>query len=1827
MSQMSESDEDSQKMFNNYGSESKIKTSGGDEPYSPSAPTDPTDTWSPKGLAKHMSAYSDIFEDPEVDPTEGSSSGSGGGTRPKNTLKPRSTSMSDKRSPPHGGSSSSVKRKSDHISDSESDDDGPLHEDSDGDSDSSDGAPSTATCAICLGKMRGEVGSPNVCEHTFCLECILEWSNNNATCPQDRKAFNLILVRHHLGGPITSELPIELPPEQSSEIVEENPTYCEVCNECDREDRLLLCDGCDMGYHLECLSPPLSTVPIEEWFCPVCVSADLPQSVQSSSWEQRNSSEVGPSSSSSGSRGSRSSQSESRSSRSRESRGTSRRRLIPRTQAAERVRIKMAKKQRAKKAEKRRKRREKIKRVKTSENEKKLHHYGKELEGADVDAQYNSDDEAEKILTGNAVQKHFSSLHAKERQEKKKANAAKIIFENFFTPRTSYAGPKTSVATRVAFTPQPSSADVLGDIFESQAIAFGSSKNLTLTEDRKLQPKDPKKFEEDSFAKDIPLPSNKSSTSAKEGTHSPSRSSKSNYNSSPRYSKRSPSPRSSKRSPSPRNSKRSPSPRNSKRSPSPRSSKCSPSPRSSKRSSSPRSSKRSPSPRISKRSPSPRSLKRSPSPRSLKRSPSHKNSKRSPSPKSSKRSPSPRISRKSPSPRNSKRSPSPRISKRRSSPKRSKHSPSPKHSKRSPSPRSSKRSSSPRSSRRSPSSKNYKRTPSPRGYKKRTPSPRNRRSSQDYKREFSSKTDRSREDKYYSPLESRNRSPPKMSYNRPVSSRRERERRRSYSPDEKGYKQDYRKSKHSPKSKRSKDSRSPETLFFERPERERSPYKKDKSRDGYREGHKVDKGYDKRDRSPQRKDRSYHEKSPQRDYSPIRERSPQRSERSPYRDRSPRRKELSPRRDSSPYRSHKIIGHKSRSHERSLDGHDRGKLKVKERSQWSHTYFNSNGTEATKSNSTSYSVHSVHSVHSSSKGHKAESLKRDSSQDSSDDKSKTSHSSKESSTSNSSSDSSSSESEKDSEEEASEQLSLHSVGNLMMALKNKKKPDDKQKYKKESKKEKVSEGKRKKVSSQQREIEIDSDSSRKESKKHKKNKRKNIEETFIISDESEEDEQPIQTINKLKIEPRSSKNKSSSKDTESKRKKHSKRRHKSESSSSSSSSSESESSDTEEDFKSKSDKGKSKGNFKNVEIQKIKKVKDDVEGSSIGEKKISISLKDNFSIKINKKNALGVDEEPTKKLSGLPLPDKEPEEFTYFNPYEKKRVSHFAPPEEKPKIIEIEKKPATSLFERTSLVLAAANEEKAKEESLKSSKKRIPKIPLPDEKLVREEAIRNDVIKDLIEESDIIKDALMQGSESQRDVIKDAIKDVIGSNKDKTLIRVRGDIIKDKDTGKGVNDVKKASQALDKIKSIPTIPLPADKPKKKQESDDEIEEVWRKAVPGTSRRRSGDIKLNLLSDKARNNEKKSKGQTIMTEDDDIIGLQVPKKKEDSQDLPNKIKTQIFDEDKNKDKNEMKKVSESNQDKNLSKNESKEKEKSQSHSNSLCESDIKHLKGTPKKEPKKDTSNLYTEKKSVIPGLDLISPKKRDPLDIELPTERKRTFSVSSSDDDDYDFNSSSFDINKIINCEMEKQTKDDKDLLKIQKREKEKERKVAECLAAFHRHKGIPDSEDEQEYKISMEGIMLDKKIQNISGKTEKRRSSTHGLVDNFVLQNNPDLKDNSEDEDKPYSPTQSAHLACANENEDKPYSPTQSAHLESEPEAGDDSPYSPTQHVPVETMPVPKPSSPAPPNKRLQNPVNKNLLESKVIEEVKKYLDPYYRDKTFNREEYKQIVSKCVDK
>nr|XP_043625012.1 histone-lysine N-methyltransferase ATXR6-like isoform X2 [Erigeron canadensis] len=48
-------------------------------------------------------------------------------------------------------------------------------------------------------------------------------------------------------------------------------TECEKCGSGEFGSELLLCDGCDLGFHLFCLTPKLSTVPTSPfWYCPSC---------------------------------------------------------------------------------------------------------------------------------------------------------------------------------------------------------------------------------------------------------------------------------------------------------------------------------------------------------------------------------------------------------------------------------------------------------------------------------------------------------------------------------------------------------------------------------------------------------------------------------------------------------------------------------------------------------------------------------------------------------------------------------------------------------------------------------------------------------------------------------------------------------------------------------------------------------------------------------------------------------------------------------------------------------------------------------------------------------------------------------------------------------------------------------------------------------------------------------------------------------------------------------------------------------------------------------------------------------------------------------------------------------------------------------------------------------------------------------------------------------------------------------------------------------------------------------------------------------------------
>ncbi|XP_029995856.1 PHD and RING finger domain-containing protein 1-like [Sphaeramia orbicularis] len=129
----------------------------------------------------------------------------------------------------------------------------------------------TDTCYICLSPFGNQtVGSVEKCQHTFCIECILQWSKTANTCPVDRTSFTLIHQRLCAGGAIQKKIKVRAPKRGFDEEEERNIVNCEKCGRNDRRNRMLECGRCDSGFHMFCLTPPLNVFPEGEWICPEC---------------------------------------------------------------------------------------------------------------------------------------------------------------------------------------------------------------------------------------------------------------------------------------------------------------------------------------------------------------------------------------------------------------------------------------------------------------------------------------------------------------------------------------------------------------------------------------------------------------------------------------------------------------------------------------------------------------------------------------------------------------------------------------------------------------------------------------------------------------------------------------------------------------------------------------------------------------------------------------------------------------------------------------------------------------------------------------------------------------------------------------------------------------------------------------------------------------------------------------------------------------------------------------------------------------------------------------------------------------------------------------------------------------------------------------------------------------------------------------------------------------------------------------------------------------------------------------------------------------------
>jgi PHD and RING finger domain-containing protein 1 len=143
-------------------------------------------------------------------------------------------------------------------------------------------------CPICLVTFaEQEIGTPEYCEHIFCVGCLEEWSKYGNTCPIDRQVFNVIFVRLNSDRSIIREIPVRprlrwtaqtrwrprrrWRPRHRRRIVLQGEPSCEVCGQSDREDRMITCNGCRLVYHVECLISLLHVLPVVDWSCSSCI--------------------------------------------------------------------------------------------------------------------------------------------------------------------------------------------------------------------------------------------------------------------------------------------------------------------------------------------------------------------------------------------------------------------------------------------------------------------------------------------------------------------------------------------------------------------------------------------------------------------------------------------------------------------------------------------------------------------------------------------------------------------------------------------------------------------------------------------------------------------------------------------------------------------------------------------------------------------------------------------------------------------------------------------------------------------------------------------------------------------------------------------------------------------------------------------------------------------------------------------------------------------------------------------------------------------------------------------------------------------------------------------------------------------------------------------------------------------------------------------------------------------------------------------------------------------------------------------------------------------
>ncbi|KAI9782323.1 MAG: hypothetical protein M1835_004055 [Candelina submexicana] len=115
------------------------------------------------------------------------------------------------------------------------------------------------------------------CGHHLHDECVKPWVERTNSCPICRQTFNTVELSWSVGAPIVSTYTVQDKVQEAeidpSMLVEEfsddeidDFQPCPVCG--DDGDILLICDGCEVGWHMFCVG--LDSVPAGDWFCANC---------------------------------------------------------------------------------------------------------------------------------------------------------------------------------------------------------------------------------------------------------------------------------------------------------------------------------------------------------------------------------------------------------------------------------------------------------------------------------------------------------------------------------------------------------------------------------------------------------------------------------------------------------------------------------------------------------------------------------------------------------------------------------------------------------------------------------------------------------------------------------------------------------------------------------------------------------------------------------------------------------------------------------------------------------------------------------------------------------------------------------------------------------------------------------------------------------------------------------------------------------------------------------------------------------------------------------------------------------------------------------------------------------------------------------------------------------------------------------------------------------------------------------------------------------------------------------------------------------------------